>query len=314
MLLNHSPSDVPEAAANEALNAVDSIWADISSVLSKLSIHIGNTEISLLIVLKGILAIIVLQFLASRLLRRVDRRLGRLQHMRGSDRILTMKMLSIFIYFIAFIIIAQLLGINLTALSVLGGALGVGVGFGLQKIASNFISGIILLFEKSIEIGDVLEIAPGVNGFVRQTYARYTRVETADGREILIPNEEFITQRVTTLTHTTRQARIEIKVAVAYESDIPAVQKLMIDVAKRHPLCMADPKPNCFLTEFEDSGVGLVLLFWVADVAAGRLSPRSDVMLGILQAFKAHNISIPYPQRELRVTNTTPEDIAEAGA
>lgn len=288
-------------ALGQAQTHLDGIWDIFSGSLSDIKFSIGHIELNLFLVLKGLVVVCVLQWLASSLLRRAERRLHNLKNMRASDRTLIMKMLTIGLYFLICAIGLQSIGVDLTALSVLGGALGVGIGFGLQKIASNFISGIILLFEKSIESGDLIELADGSHGFVRQTYARYTLMEMQDGREVLIPNEEFITQRVTTWTHSSSQARVEIKASVAYDSDMARVQTLMLDAAHRHPKCLHEPAPNFFVTHFGESGIDVLLHFWIADMADGRLGPRSEVMLAIIEAFRANGISIPYPQRELRV-------------
>lgn len=263
---------------------------------------------------KGLIIIFVLLWLSSLLTRRIDRRLRRIDSMSASNRTLTIKLIQIASYCIIFIVGMQLLGINLTALSVFSGALGVGLGFGLQKIASNFISGIILLFEKSVEANDVIELADGTVGTVRRTHARYTLMETQDGREVLIPNEEFISQRVISWTHSDKNARVEIAITISYESDIQLARALMLAAADAHPKRASKRTSICVLHAFRDSGVELHLYFWITDIIDGRMEPKSEVMLTILSAFKTNNITIPYPQRELRVMNITPaEKIAAAG-
>jgi small-conductance mechanosensitive channel len=217
-----------------------------------------------------------------------------------SNRALIMQIFQIVLYFVVFMMVLQVVGIDLTALSVFGGALGVGLGFGLQKIASNFISGIIMLFEKSTEVDDLIELADGTSGFIRHTGARYTLLETFDGREVLIPNEDFITQRITNWTYSHRKARVDIAVSIGYECDPRKALELMKEAASAHPKCMSDPGPFTFVSNFGDNGIDLGLFFWVPDVVDGRLDPKSEVMIGILEAFRAHNISIPYPQRVVR--------------
>lgn len=274
-------------------------------VLTRTTFKIGGISINPFVVLASLLLVCVLLWLAGFAMRRLDRRLAR-THMRASNRILIMKAVQILFYFLVFTIGMQMLGISLTALSVFSGAVGVGLGLGLQKIASNFVSGIIMLFEKSIEVGDLIELIDGTAGHVRETNARYTHLETFDGRAVFIPNEEFINQRVISWTHTDKLARATIDVAVAYDADLPLALKLMREAADMHP--HRDPqKPSlAILNRFGDSAIELQLLFWVNDVTEGRLEPKSDIMLAILKAFKAHGISIPYPQRELRILGDGP--------
>lgn len=271
--------------------------------LSRASVTFGGLTINPYIILKSLVVIAVLLWLASLAVRHLDRRLRR-SDMRASNRALVVKIVQIFLYFLVFTTGMQVLGISLTALSVFGGALGVGLGFGLQKIASNFVSGIILLFEKSIEVGDLIELADGTTGFVRRTNARYTLLETHDGKAILIPNEEFISQRVISWTHTDKLARVMITITVAYDSDFALAQKLMTEAADAHPKRIRTKPSLTVLDAFLDSGVALHLYFWVADVTDGRIEPKSEVMLAILQAFKAHHIEIPYPQHEVRLLGT----------
>lgn len=281
--------------------------------LSSASFALGNISINPYTIIKSLIVVVVLFWLAGFAIKRVDRRLRKVQGMRASNRALIMKLLQIVVYCFVFVIGMQLLGINLTALSVFGGALGVGLGFGLQKIASNFISGIILLFEKSIEVGDLIELADGTTGFVRRTNARYTLMETQDGRDILIPNEEFITRHATNWTHRDKHARAEITVTVAYDSDIPLAKSIMLDAANTHPKRAKSRPSMCVVNSFKDFGIELLMYFWVSDVTDGRAEPKGEIMETILLTFKAKNITIPYPQREVRMTHVN-QAIGEASA
>ncbi len=277
------------------------VWDLTVETLSSITFSLGSTKLSAFLVLKGAVVILVMQWLASTSVGLVDTRLRRIKSMRASNRTLIIKLFQIILYCLIILFGMQMLGINLSVLGVVGGAVGVGIGFGLQKIASNFISGIILLFEKSIEIGDLIEFADGTMGFVRHTYARYTLIESFDGREIMVPNEEFISQRVISWTHSTSKARVEINVQVSYDDDLALARQLMLDAALRHPRALSNMPPECFVTEFADSGINLLLFFWVGDVRDGRFGPKSDVMLDIFARFKEHNITIPYPQRVLHM-------------
>lgn len=273
------------------------LWDPVTDALADMKFTIGKSKLNAFGVLKSIGALIALFWVAGFIVRATDARLRRVRGVHVSNRVLIMKFFQIFIYFLVLMLGLQMLGVDLTAFSVLGGALGVGIGFGLQKIASNFISGIILLFEKSVSVDDMIELSDGTIGFIRQTAGRYTLLETADGREILIPNEEFITQRVTTLTHSHRRARAEILVGVAYDSDMDLVRQTMLDAAHACPDVADTPEPTCYMTAFGDSAIQMVLYFWVDNVADGRLRPRHEVMRNILLAFREKNIVIPYPHQ-----------------
>jgi len=278
-------------------------WEGVTSAMREIKFTVGTVSLNLFLILKGITAIVLLQWLASFSVRVTERRLNRIPDLRASNRTLVLKIFQIVLYCFLFLVAMQVLGINLTALSVFGGALGVGLGFGLQKIASNFGSGIILLFEKSIEVDSIIELADGTTGFVRQTYARYTLLEMLDGKEVLIPNEEFISQRTISWSHSHTKARVEIIAVVGFNEDIKKAKDLMLECAKAHPKCIKTPAPNCHITAFVDHGVELRLYFWIADVVDGRIEPKSEVMMAILMAFRENGIVIPYPQREVHHTN-----------
>jgi len=228
-------------------------------------------------------------------------RIGKIKNLRASNRALVLKIIQITLYFVAFLFTLDVAGIDLTTLTVFSGALGIGLGFGLQKIASNFISGIILLLEKSVEQDDLIELADGTLGFIRKANARFTLVETLDGKEILVPNEDFITNRVVNWTYSNSKGRIEIALGVSYGSDIEKAQDIMVNAAKKHPRCINDPEPKCYLRNFGDSSVEFILHFWVADVVDGRWGTQNDVLFEIWRKFKENDIEIPFPQRDLHL-------------
>lgn len=273
------------------------VWDIVVDALKGAKFTLGTAKLNAYGIVKSGLAIIALFWVAKFIVTAMDNRLRRVRSLHVSNRVLIMKFFQIFLYFIAFLIGLQMLGVDLTAFSVLGGALGVGIGFGLQKIASNFISGIILLFEKSVSVDDLVELADGTSGFIRQTAARYTLLETLDGKEIFIPNEEFITQQVTTLTHSSTRGRVEIQVGVAYNTDLDFALKTLIQAAATCERCLNDPAPLAFVTAFGDSAINLVLHFWVENVADGRMGPKSDVMIEIMRRFNENGIIIPYPHQ-----------------
>ena len=149
----------------------------------------------------------------------------------------------------------------------------------------------------------MVELSDGTVGFVRHTGARYTLVETFENREIMIPNEDFITNRVTNWTFTNSKGRIDINIGVSYGSDLDKVYKLILEAAEENPNCSKDPKPECYLREFGDSSVNFLLYFWVDDIIKGKNRPRSEILFTIWRKFKEHNVEIPFPQRDLHIKN-----------
>ena len=266
-----------------------------------LTFRLGDFHLSLYGVLRACLLLVLIFWTTAAIAEGVQHRVHAMHNLRGTTRTLISKIGQIVIYIIAFLISMDILGINMTTLTVFSGAVGIGLGFGLQNITSNFISGLILLLERSVEIDDLVELPDGTTGFVRRSSARYTLIETLDGKEVLVPNEDFIIGHVTNWTLSTSKGRIEIKVGVAYDSDLEKAHALILEAATEHPLCIQDPAPQCFLRNFGDSSIDFILLFWVADVTLGRWKPQSDVMFAIWHKFRDNGIEIPFPQRDLHI-------------
>jgi small-conductance mechanosensitive channel len=269
-----------------------------------LTFSLGNIRISAYTALRALLVVALVFWTTAILANLVEKRLSKLSKVQTTTRILITKVIQIALYVIASLVALDLIGLDLTTLTVFGGAIGIGIGFGLQKIASNFISGLILLLERSVEQDDLIELPDGTTGFVRKSSARYTLVETFDGKEILIPNEDFITNRVTNWTLSTTKARIQIHLGVSYGSDIEKARELILEAAREHPRCIEDPAPQCFLLNFGDSSVDFTLLFWVANVVEGRWAPQSEVMFAIWKKFRENGIEIPFPQRDVHIKST----------
>lgn len=201
---------------------------------------------------------------------------------------------------IGLLVALQTVGIDLTTLNVLAGAVGIGVGFGLQNIANNFISGLIILFERPIKIGDRIEVG-GVDGDVIEIGARSTTVLTNDKISIIIPNSKFITDNVTNWSHTDPRVRFHIKVGVAYGSDVRRVEKLLIDVARANPNVISDPPPKVWFRSFGDSSLDFELLAWNTNLVHSKGQFISDLNFAIYETFKKHGIEIPFPQRDLHI-------------
>ena len=272
-----------------------------------LTLTYGEFQLSLYDFLKVVLLIVLLFWSAASLSDIAEKRIQRLERLRSTNRALILKFVQIGIYIVSFLLALDILGIDLTALTVFSGALGIGLGFGLQKIASNFISGIILLFEKSVEEDDLMEMSDGTFGFVRKAHARFMLVETMDGKEMMIPNEDFIVNRVTNWTYSNTKARVRVDIGVSYGSDLEIAKAIMLESAKEHPRCMPDPEPACFLRTFGNSSIDFTLFFWVENVIDGRWGPQSDVMMEIWRRFKSEGIEIPFPQRDLHIKNLNTE-------
>lgn len=287
-----------------AMLVVFRLWTPLLHYLDALHFEVADFRISLLLVLKGLLLLVLLMWITGALSRWIEHRLRHTTTLNYSTRELIIKFSNITLYVIAFIILLNTIGVDLTALAVFGGALGVGIGFGLQKIAANLISGIILLAEKSIKAGDLVEV-DNVSGWVRNLAIRHTLIETFDGREILIPNEDMVAKRVTNWTYTNTRARVEIKVGVSYGSDPDQVRDILLAAARNHPRCMKEPEPAAFLLEFGESSLNFSLYLWVADVKEGRFGVIHDVLTDILRRLHKAGITIPFPQRDVHMV--TPE-------
>ena len=195
---------------------------------------------------------------------------------------------------------AQITIADLTGLAVLSGAIGVGLGFGLQKVVSNLVSGVIILLDKSIKPGDVIEIE-GSFGWINSIRTRYISVITRDRKEILIPNEDFVTNKVVNWSFTDRIVRIKADVGVSYNADVPEAIRICTEAASQIPRVLTDPAPSTLLMEFGDSSINLQVRFWIEDAPQGVSNIRSEVLLAVWQAFRDNNIEIPFPQRDLHI-------------
>ena len=247
------------------INYMESL-APFLAYINAYSITLGDITLTPIGFLKSIITVLIFFWLTSIISGQVGRRIKKLDKIKPATREILTKAFDVSVYVIAGLFLLNVLGINLSTLTVLGGAIGVGVGFGLQKIISNFISGIILLVEKSIELDDLIEMDGGIYGFIKKLGSRYTVIEMFDGKEVLIPNEDFITNRVTNWTFSNKIGRVEISVGVAYQSDLNQVKALILEAATSHPKCAAYPPPQCFLREFGDSSVNFLLHFFACHI------------------------------------------------
>jgi small-conductance mechanosensitive channel len=269
--------------------------------LDSLAFEVGNIKISVYIIVKGLIILILAFWLSGLISRKSKSLVNSSKSIKSSTKGIIGKAIDATVYSTVVIVILKSFGVDMTTFTVIGGAIGVGVGFGLQKIASNFISGVILLLEKSVEVGDIVEVDGGkIFGTVKHFAGRYTLVEELDGKEVMIPNEEFIINKVTNWTYSNNRARLEINVRVAYNSDLEQVKELMMNSAQGAHRCLNYPEVEWYVTGFGEYDIQITMFFWVSDILEGRLSPKSEVYMAIWREFKEHGIEIPYPQREVK--------------
>ena len=267
---------------------------DFSFSFGSISFSLGRIATALLLIS---IVFWLANFLSSVVKGAIDKKL----EIEKDTKSLLRKIVDIALYSLLVLLVLEVLGINLSSFAFIGGALGVGIGFGLQKITSNFISGIILLLDRSIGEGNLIEIDGGPYGFIRSIGSRSTLIECFDGKEVLVPNENLITQKVTNWTFSNKQGRVDFVVGVSYDSDIAFVKELLEETLAASPLVSASKPSMVFLKEFGESSVDFLIFFWVDKVDEGRIKPKSDVLLAIWKKLKENNIEIPYPQRDVHL-------------
>ena len=267
--------------------------------MTSISFTIGKTRLDLLMIVNAILWVTVIVIGALWVSRVIESRLMRVKDLDLSLRIVFSKIARTVLLVAAVLIALPVVGIDLTVLSVFGGALGVGLGFGLQKIASNYVSGFIILLDRSIRIGDRLEVE-GRLGVVTKITSRFVVLKSADGSEALVPNEALISSTVINTSYSDKAVWTSLPVGVAYGTDLELALRLLKEAAD-HPRVLKDPGPNAFVVEFADSSVNLTLGVWVSDPENGFLGLKSDINMAIWRKFQQHGIQIPFPQREVRL-------------
>ncbi len=274
----------------------------VTTYLDSIALQLGEIRISVYITIKSTIVLIILFWFSSMVTTKSKSYINANKKIKSSNKVIIGKFIDIFIYCAVGIIILKTVGVQMTTLAVVGGAVGVGIGFGLQKIASNFISGIILLFERSIEVGDWIEIeGQNIFGIVKHFGGRYTLIECFDGQEIMVPNEDFIINRVNNWTFSNNRCRIEINFSVAYGTDLDKVVEIATAVAQSHERCLTYPEIECYVTQFGDNGIHFILFFWVSDITKGRYSVKSYAYIELAKRFAAYGIEIPYPKRDIYI-------------
>ena len=277
--------------------AVDALDSD------QVAVVLGGLRLTPLVVIKLGLLLIAALWLTNIASNFAESRINRSADLTPSIQVLLVKMIRMGLLVIAIAVALGAVGINLSALAVFSGAVGVGIGIGLQKIVANFISGIILLADKSVKPGDLVTIGDS-SGRISAMKTRYISVAAGDGREFLIPNEDLVTQKVTNWTYTDKNTLVKVNFGTNYDADPRLVCKLAIDIAAAAPRAIKSRTPNCILVEFTEAGMKFSLTFWIAD-PDGMDNVKSEVMLSLWETFKREGIRVPYPVREIRVRGGT---------
>jgi small-conductance mechanosensitive channel len=277
------------------------LLAPTMAALDSIAIIIGGLRITPLLVIKTSVLLMLTLWAANAASDFLDRRVRSTADLTPSIQVLIGKLIRLLLITFAILIVLSTVGIDLSALAFFSGAVGVGLGFGLQKIVSNLVSGIILLADKSIKPGDVISVGDSF-GWVDAMGARYTSIVTREGREFLIPNEDFVTQRVINWSYSNDEVRLEVPFGVSYASDPHKVCEIATDAAKSVARVLISPAPVCHLKAFGESSLDFTLRFWIRDPVDGVTNVRGQVLLALWDSLKSEGIEIPYPVRDVRLT------------
>ena len=279
---------------------VTGLAPDLLKFLDDLGFAVGKQRISLLLVLQGALSVLLTLLIALWLGRFIEARLMGAESFDINLRVMFSKLAQALLVLAAVLIALPAVGVDLTVLSVFGGMLGVGIGFGLQKIASNYISGFIILMDRSVGIGNLITVDKFTGQLTKMT-ARYVVLRGLTGVEAIIPNETLITSTVLNHSYTDRRVRVPLAVQVSYQSDLDAAIDIMEHTAQRHARVLREPAPKVIIKQFGENGIDLELGVWIEDPEAGTGNLSSDLHYEIWREFKQRGVEIPYPQRDVRV-------------
>ncbi|WP_108502751.1 mechanosensitive ion channel family protein [Paracoccus indicus] len=283
------------------LSALD-LTGTAARLLDHMDVEMGEVRISVLMLLQMLTVLTVFFLIAKFMSRWLSARIAASENLSPSMRVLSVKLLQTALFIAAFVIGLRAIGVDLTALAFLSGAIGLGIGFGLQKVVSNLVSGVIILMDKSIKPGDVISIGETF-GWINQLGARYASISTRDGREYLIPNEDLITGQVVNWSHSDEFVRLDINFGTSYDDDPHLVRRIAVEASLTDDRVLQSRPPVCHIVGFGDSSVDYVLRFWIKDPTGGLTNIRGKVFLALWDSFKANGVSIPFPQREVRVLN-----------
>jgi small-conductance mechanosensitive channel len=291
---------------------ISGLWSATVHILDEMTMTIGAVRLSVLGVVEATIIFTVLLSVGAAAARWLDRWLERLRDLTPSGRVLLGKLLRIGALSLAVILALHAIGVDLTTLAVFSGAVGLGIGFGLQKVFSNLISGIILLLDRSVKPGDVIAIGDHY-GWINALGARYVSVVTRDGIEHLIPNEDLIGDRVENWSHSSNLLRLHAPFSIAYGSDVPRAVAVAEQAARDCSRVLARPEPHCLLLAFGDSAIDLELRLWINDPRNGVHNVKSQVLMRLWELYRQHGIEFPYPQRDLHLKTAVPVTVVRTG-
>lgn len=274
------------------------VLTPVLTLLDSIDLSIVGVQLSVLSLIRGGLILAVLFWLAKKISVFFGHWIKTVQNVTPSVQVLLAKLLSLTLFTLVIVGVLYYLGFNLTALAVFSGGIGLGLGFGLQKVFANLISGLIILADKSIKPGDVIQLGDSY-GWINFLGGRYISVVTRDGKEFLIPNEDLITNQVVNWSHSNKLLRLKIPIGIGYDSDLSQAMELMLEAAAKADRILTDPKPVCLLMGFGDNSVDFELRVWIGDPQNGIHNVKSRILLGVWERFQAHGIKLPFPQRVL---------------
>ncbi len=291
-----------------ALLMVFGRFDDFTTFLDTISLELGNIRLSAFFLIKAAIFGGILFWAGRQSNNAGQSAIHNQETLDLGMKSLISKLFQILLFVVLGIVFLQLLGIDLTVLAVLGGAVGVGLGFGLQQIAANFISGMIILFERSLSPGDYIEMEDGKAGILKEINMRSTTLETYDGKEVMLPNEKFITTTFVNWTRDDPRQRYEVEFSVAYDTDIEPIPDIISKAVATHPQVLDEPEPvDVELRGFGDNGIEFAVEFWADGIDDGKNKFSSDVLFIVWRALKEHGLQIPFPQREVRILGDKPE-------
>ena len=272
----------------------------IVHIMESITLPIGSSSLSIWSILVGLITVLLAMAIANWLSEQCETMINSAPDIDANLKIVLSRLATIAFFTLAILISLTSVGLNLTVLSVFGGAVGVGLGFGLQKIASNYISGFIILFDRSVKIGDLVEVA-GFSGTVTQINTRYSVIQSMAGEEMIIPNENFVTGTVKNLSRTEKAVVHSVSVSIGYECDVSRAQAILLEIVGKEKRILKKPAPWAVISNFGADGIDLRVSFWVQDPEKGTSVLKSNIMKAVLARFNAENISIPYAIRDVRI-------------
>jgi small-conductance mechanosensitive channel len=278
--------------------------------LESVKFTVGKQKLDLWLILHGVVTSLCALLVALWFAGWLEHRLMRADNIDSNVRVVLARAGKSVLIVVGLLISLALVGIDITALSVFGGAFAVGLGFGMKTIASNYVAGFMILLDRSIRIGNIIAIDATTSGEVTRITTRYTVVRTLAGTEVIVPNEYLVGNIVRNQTYTDTQVRVPLSVTVAYSADLELAMRLMIEAAAAQVRTLKEPAPSAIVQAFGENGIDLELGFWIKDPGQGTGALRSDVNLAIWRSFRANGIEFPFPQREVRILNPAPDAVA----